>query len=384
MNYMFFFDFPQNQKLSVSREFYLDLLGKSTDQGKNIALLGSTKTGKTSIVRSFIESNKDVAAVYIDLNRISTPPENFSIEFAGNAAFWFVGISKNYKKFLDIDYLLGLKELGKAISFIEKIKNESEKIKPNQRLMIESAFSFVEELGKKSNKKLVLFLDNFENILDMNNYSQIKDVLSIIDFSSRNVSYVVTSSETGLMKNKLKGFAFEEIKSFDKQETASLVEKILGKSDKKVIDDVFRYSNGNPYLIEKICFRYKEVKDVKKAFFTELVLKDSPIYNYCQKSISDSLNRARGKALLKTILKVLSSVKSAKLTEISKKIYRSAPVTKSVLERLILVDLVAREDNQYSFSNNVLKDWFRLNMLGFGFKEINDEILKLVEEELNE
>jgi len=381
---MFFFDFPQNQKLSVSREFYLDLLGKSTDQGKNIALLGSTKTGKTSIVRSFIESNKDVAAVYIDLNRISTPPENFSIEFAGNAAFWFVGISKNYKKFLDIDYLLGLKELGKAISFIEKIKNESEKIKPNQRLMIESAFSFVEELGKKSNKKLVLFLDNFENILDMNNYSQIKDVLSIIDFSSRNVSYVVTSSETGLMKNKLKGFAFEEIKSFDKQETASLVEKILGKSDKKVIDDVFRYSNGNPYLIEKICFRYKEVKDVKKAFFTELVLKDSPIYNYCQKSISDSLNRARGKALLKTILKVLSSVKSAKLTEISKKIYRSAPVTKSVLERLILVDLVAREDNQYSFSNNVLKDWFRLNMLGFGFKEINDEILKLVEEELNE
>lgn len=385
---MFFLDFPQDRKLPLRREFYLDLLGKNTKQGKNIALLGSYKTGKTSITRDFIEvlaREKEVIPVYIDLSRISTPPENFSIEFVGNAAFWFLGIShKDYKKFLDLDYLLKIKDLGKSSEFVEKINNETQKIKPDQRLMIESAFSFVEELAKKAGKKILLCLDNFENILDMNNYSQIKDILSIINFNSRNIIYFVTSSEIVLMKKILRNFSVEEIKKFSREETKKLVESILGKSDKKVVDDILKFSNGNPYLIERICYKYKELKDVKKAFLSELVLKNSSIYNYCEKSLDDSLNRARGKALLKTILKVLCSLKEAKLTEISRKIYRSAPVTKSILERLVLVDLVVKEENKYLFANPVLRKWLRLVSVGLEFDKVDDKILKRVEEELNE
>jgi len=385
---MFFLDSPQDRKLPVERKFYLDLLGKSIQQGKNIALLGLNKTGKTSLTRSFIEAavrKKEVVPVYIDLSRTSTPPENFSIEFVGSVAFWFLGISsQNYKRFLDIDYLLQLKDLGKAIEFIEKIKNETQKIKPDQRLMIESAFSFAEELARKSKKKILLCMDNFEHILDMNNYSQIKDILSIINFNSKNILYFVTSSAIVLMKKLLKNFSVEEIKNFSKEETKSLVESILGKADEKIIGDVFRFSGGNPYIAKAICNRYKKIRDVKKAFLSGLVLKDSLTYYYCEKTINDSLNRARGKALLKTILKVLSFVKRATLTEISRKIYRSAPVTKSLLERLVEVDLIVKHENMYSFSNPVLRTWFRFVSVGLETESLNDEMLERAEAELNE
>lgn len=382
---MFFLDFPQDQKPLVKREFYLDFLGKNTLQGKNIALLGPRKAGKTSITRDFIHAlakEKEVIPAYIDLSRTSTPPENFSIEFVGNVAFWYLGsVSKDYKKFLDLDYLL--KKFADSES-LGKINNELQKIKPDQRLMVESAFDFVEELSKKAGKKIVLCLDNFENILEMNNFKQIKDILSIINFSSENIVFFVTSSAIALMKNSLKDFEIEEIKNFTREETKKLAEIILGKTEKKIIDNIFDYSQGHAYVVERICQRYKELKDVRKSFLHELAVKDSPLYNHLNIEFSESLNRARGKSLLKLIIKVLADIKEAKLTEISKKIYRSAPVTKSLLERLILVDLITKQDGNYSITNSVLEKWVKLVFRGIDTEQASEEIFKKIEEVLNE
>ena len=71
------------EKVYVKRRYYLDLLDKNTDSfkkgaAKNIALLGPRKSGKTSIVKEHIKTVKDVVPVYIDLEKISLNPENFS------------------------------------------------------------------------------------------------------------------------------------------------------------------------------------------------------------------------------------------------------------------------------------------------------------------
>ena len=83
------------KEVFVKRNYYLDLLDKNTDSfkkgtAKNIALLGSRKSGKTSIVKEHIKSVKDIIPVYIDLEKISLNPENFSIEFIGNIIFHFL------------------------------------------------------------------------------------------------------------------------------------------------------------------------------------------------------------------------------------------------------------------------------------------------------
>ena len=374
----------------VRREYYLELLDKNTNSfkkgaAKNIALLGSRKSGKTSIVKEHIKNVKDVIPVYIDLEKISLNPENFSVEFIGNIIFHFLKKPlKEYKKFLLLENLLrNESQISKnAFSLIKTIENELLKIKPDQKLLVESAFNFAEILGKENNKKFLIVFDNFENIFDLNNFSQIKDVLSIINFDAENARYIATSSAIKQSLALLKKFECYEIKNLEKHETVELIEGIIGKSDKNINEEIFALSNGHPLVIILISKKYNETKDVKRAFLIELLQKNNSIYNYCNESLNYYYNRARGQTLLKTILKVVAN-EELRLSEIAKKIYRSAPVTKSVIERLMEVDIIYKKDNKFYFSDTVLRLWLRLTSHGYEFDDIpDDKILDEVAKEL--
>ena len=374
----------------VRREYYLELLDKNTNSfkkgaAKNIALLGSRKSGKTSIVKEHIKNVKDVIPVYIDLEKISLNPENFSVEFIGNIIFHFLKKPlKEYKKFLLLENLLrNESQISKnAFSLIKTIENELLKIKPDQKLLVESAFKFAETLGKENNKKFLIVFDNFENIFDLNNFSQIKDVLSVINFSAEDVSYIATSSAIKQSLALLKKFECYEIKNLEKHETVELIEGIIGKSDKNINEEIFALSNGHPLVIILISKKYNETKDVKRAFLIELLQKNNSIYNYCNESLNYYYNRARGQTLLKTILKVVAN-EELRLSEIAKKIYRSAPVTKSVIERLMEVDIIYKKDNKFYFSDTVLRLWLRLTSHGYEFDDVpDDKILDEVAKEL--
>ena len=374
----------------VRREYYLELLDKNTNSfkkgaAKNIALLGSRKSGKTSIVKEHIKNVKDVIPVYIDLEKISLNPENFSVEFIGNIIFHFLKKPlKEYKKFLLLENLLtNESQINKnAFSLIKTIENELLKIKPDQKLLVESAFNFAEILGKENNKKFLIVFDNFENIFDLNNFSQIKDVLSVINFSAEDVSYIATSSAIKQSLALLKKFECYEIKNLEKHETVELIEGIIGKSDKNINEEIFALSNGHPLVIILISKKYNETKDVKRAFLIELLQKNNSIYNYCNESLNYYYNRARGQTLLKTILKVVAN-EELRLSEIAKKIYRSAPVTKSVIERLMEVDIIYKKDNKFYFSDTVLRLWLRLTSHGYEFDDVpDDKILDEVAKEL--
>ena len=382
------------REVYLRRQYYLDLLDRNTNYlkknaGKNIALLGSRKSGKTSIVKEHIKNAKDVVAVYIDLERISLNPENFSVEFIGNVVFYFLKrpISE-YKKFLSLEHLAKLEdELNSknAFSLIKTVENELLKIKPEQKLLVESAFKFAEALGKDNNKKILLALDNIENLLDINNFSQIKDVLSIINFESQNVSYIATSSSVKQSLALLKKFECYEIKNLSREEIFSLTKNFLAHDEpnlEKTSEEIFSLSNGHPFVASAICKKYAETKNARKAFLIELLQKNNPIYNYCSESLSYYYNRARGQTLLKTILKVVAN-EELRLSEIAKRIYRSAPVTKSILERLMEVDILCKKDNKFYFSDNVLRLWIKFVSQGYEFdEEPDDRILDEVAKEL--
>ena len=377
------------KEVLVRREYYLDLLDKNTNSfkkgnGKNIALLGARKSGKTSIVKDHLKNAKDVVPVYIDLEKISLNPENFSIEFIGNVIFHFLKKPlKEYKKFLVLENLLKFEEELKsknAFSVVKAVENELLKIKPSQKLLVESAFKFAEIWGEDNNKKFLIVLDNFENLLDLNNFSQIKDVLSIINFEATNVSYIATSSAIKQIL-ALKKFECYEIKNLEKDEAAELIEGITGKSDKNINDGIISLSHGHPFVAISISKRFNEVKDVKKAFLIELLQKNNSIYNYCNDSFNYYYNRARGQTLLKTILKVIAN-EELRLSEIARRIYRSAPVTKSIIERLMEVDVIYKKDNKFYFSDNVLRLWLKLTSHGYEFDEIPDD--KILDEAAKE
>jgi len=375
----------------VKREYYLDLLDRNTNffkkgAGKNIALLGSRKSGKTSIVKEHLKNVKDVVPVYIDLEKISLNPENFSIELIGIVIFTYLKKPViEYKKFLSLEHLLKLEnELKSKNSFsaLKIIENELLKIKPNQKTLVESAFKFAEALGKDTNKKFLIVLDNFENLLNLNNFSQIKDILSIVNFDAENVSYIATSSAIKESLALLKKFECYEIKNLEKNETFELIEGIIESKDKKISEEIFALSSGHPLVATAISKKYNEVKNAKRAFLIELLQKNNSIYSYCSDSLNYYYSRARGQTLLKAILKVIAN-EELRLSEIAKMIYRSAPVTKSILERLMQVDIIYKKDKKFYFSDNTLRLWLKLTSQGYEFDNIpEDKILDEAAKEL--
>jgi len=311
----------------------------------------------------------------------------------GNICFWFLHKTKpvsEYRDFLTIEGLLKAKnKLGKeAAEIIDKVHNETQKIKPDHKLMLQNAFLFLEKVAVGYKKGAVLYLDNFEHILELNNFELIKDCLSLIDFRSKKISYFVSGNYASLLEKRLSGLGFKIIKVpyLDRKETRQLVEKITGKEKAaKISDEVFSLSSGHPFVVSRTCERYLQAGDAKKAFLIELLVKGNALYDYCHEVFHDSLSRARGQSLLKNILKVLSVMKQAKLSEIARKIYRSAPVTKSMLERLISVDLIRKDANKFSFRDDVLAKWVSLVFYGLEFDSAPDEkTLNKIVEVLNE
>ena len=376
----------------IERKFYKDLLDRNLNsfrkgQGKNIALLGPRKSGKTTLLKYTVRAQNDLSSVYIDLEKISLNPENFSIEFIGNVLFNFLKKDvKEYRNFLDIHYLVSLKEHinEKAFELLKSTENELLKIKPDQKLLVENALNFPELLAADNNRKIIIGIDNFENILDLNNFSQIKDILLLINWNSENVKYAVASSAEKQMLHSLKDFETYEIKNLEKDEIFSLAKSILNLNDKecqKVSDEVFSLTNGHLYASALILKSYKNTKNVVKAFLVELLTKDSELYNHCKNAVDYYYNRARGQTLLKTILKVVAN-EELRLTDIARKIYRSAPVTKSILERLMEVDIISKKENKFCFNDKVLGLWLRFTSQGYDSDSIDDKILEELSREL--
>ena len=373
----------------VERKYYRGLLDSNTNSfrkgaGKNIALLGPRKCGKTAIVKEHLKSARDLNTVYIDFEKISLNPENFSVEFIGNVAFHFLKKPlSEYRKFLAIEHLAKISNELKskdASSVIKIVESELLKIKPDQRLLVESAFRFVDALSKEVNKKFLIALDNFENILDLNNFSKIKDVLSIINLESENVSYIAASSAVKESLASLKKFECYEIKNLEKTEAFKLIEEIIGNNE-KIAEEIFSISNGHPLATISISKRFNEVKNVKKAFLIELLQKNNSLYNYCSDSLNFYYNRARGQTLLMAILKIVAN-EELRLSDIAKRVYRSAPVAKSILERLMDVDVICRKGNKFCFSDKTLGLWLKLTSHGYEFDDVPDD--KILEEAMKE
>lgn len=384
----------KDNKLFTGRNSYLDRLEKASKSG-SAAILAQSGFGRTSLLRQLA---KKQGCLYIDLGRLSITPESFAVDFIGTVCFLELSDDPaELPGYQSMEKLRQLKLSKRCRDIISAVDNELQKIRPDQELLIRSAFSFPEEFasgndkqehGRKQHKtRSKIILDNCEELLKLNNFSQVRDAFGLFfDSIERggSCSFILSSSNVNSMKSVLKKFTPEvlEMSSLSLEETKELFGRIAGSVDDRIVDEVHALSRGMPLVVRCIAERFGQEKTgrvqddiglVRYILLSELACRQSQLYCYCSSLFNDSLGRARGEALLKTILKVMSRNRPLRLTEIARLIYRSGPVTKSLLERLVEVDLISREGNMMDFANPVLKQWCRLFFSGTVFSEVPDE-----------
>jgi len=369
-----------------SRENILNQLDsglKATVSGKkqNTLILGRTGLGKTKLLKQYFLKAKaeKLLSIFIPLEKISLSPENFAVSFAGRCLHAYKDAdASELKSYLDLQKQKKLcmeiksKEL---LNTVNAIDNELQKIKPDQKLLITTALKIPEILAQHSKKKCTVFIDNFENILSLNNFEQIKNILELCSsfFSEApDVSFAITSS---LSLKLSPAFDVVTLQPLNEVDTSSLIKQIVKGADAKLTKQIFELSHGEPWLIENLCKQYLITKDITKAYVSELLYSKSTTSLFIKNYYHATLSKARGETLIKLIMDVLAdfSKEKPRLSEIARQVYRSAPVTKALLERLIASGLVEKKDNYFLITSRVLADWLRLRHLEVD--EMDDEQL---------
>ncbi len=336
-----------NSETFNGRENILEILRKNQEnikhgKGQNIALVGQRNIGKTSIL-------KKIDGIYIDLEKLSLSPESFSMEILEKVA-----------------RLYGKKVKDLKNETVSLIINELEKIKPDQVKLLGWAFDFLESHDK------VLVIDEFHKVLDFNNFGQIKDILSLLKERKWKQNLVVASSAESDMKKIAKklDMTVVEVSGLDRESVKELIEQYI-KIGEKEVDKIYSLTQGIPLYVVALCKRYKELKSVEKAFVYEIVSEEGIIHNALKFNLTESLGRARGQSLLMSVMKTLAQNDNLRLTDISSKIYRSGPVTKSIVDRLVQVDIISKENKLFSIAPVLKYFIYQVYVMGNDITELN-------------
>jgi hypothetical protein len=411
----------EEQRFFTDREHYLALLALSKDllaQGvrKHLAFTGFRRVGKTVILKEFLrrhlteERDSPVAVAYLDLPRLAFTPEVFAVQYIGHLLYWLGGKEEKVEPYFDP--AIQLTTVGrygnKALSdHLLTFHQELQKEKPDQHLLLGMAFNWPEVWGQALNRRVMLILDEFPEILALNNYPQIRDVValfrSVLQAQSR-VCYVVAGSMISLMERIFLAadsplfvhFQLETVGPFGREDSDELARKRLATVEAsvppEVLATVYQVTRGHPFYIYTTVMRALEMvsllhrslnpQTIQEAFVLETLGTTGRIYNLCRYILEESLQRARGETVPQAILQVLAREKEGlTLTQLARRLKRPTGAIRQVLNWLIEVDLVdQRGDKTYVFRDPVLQLWVAsyyagLELTGMPHQKVLDQLV---------
>ncbi|MBU1661454.1 MAG: winged helix-turn-helix domain-containing protein, partial [Chloroflexi bacterium] len=379
---------PHLRALFTDRERELDLLqhaATSLAQGRprHLALFGLRRIGKTLLLLEhltrLIETSPlgPVRPVYVDFEELVTSPELFSRRYIGLVCFWALTQGEGQiEDFLTPTALLGgpaagLRAVAQTLAALESARDD-----PATQVTL--ALDFPEKLAAELDCRLLLLLDEFTELAVLGNYPTVRRPKHIFRAAMQRhgrLGYVIAASAISAMQELIQDgssplflqFELLEISRFPSDATLELMERILGGTPAPGSGRrLHQLSGGHPFYIHAIVARLAELdrpvseieaEDVLQAFMLETLSRRGQIYNYCRYLYDVSLQHARGYGILKAILQVLAEEEGLTLSELARRIHKTAPTTRGYLRALQEVDIVAESEGAYYYRDAVLRYW---------------------------
>ncbi len=379
------------QELFTNRKKELSLIDLTIDDflkkgiRKHLAFLGLRRIGKSLVLFEYIKRNKKgVIISHIDLKKTSMEPQFFVVEYIKKILQWVLDEK-------DEDILV-LANKFKNEDIFNQLNNFLRDLKERDNLrLVNFALSFPEIISKTLNKKIVVCIDEFQEILGMDKYKGIDSIVDIFRTalqSQSNTLYFLTGSlittmEKICLEDKSALFLhfgkIINLNNFTKEDSFELIKKIFKREGietppEGILLQILKISQGHVFYLTIISEKLIELKKlfglaineslVKKAFLIELTDKNARLYNYFNYIFENSLERARGKASLKSILLKMAERERVTVSELCSDLNKESGEMQTLLKRLMETDLIIKKERYYFYRDGLLRKWVRAFYLG--------------------
>lgn len=385
------------QTLFTNREYELAQLAhyrhaSGAGPVEHVALFGLRRIGKTLLLKEFMRrtlaESPGIVPVYMDFAALASSPENFSSGFVGQVCYWLLlrgegdGGANDPGSFLSPGSLPGalLQHQGADLyPLVDPLLRELEKARPDRQALLRQAFHFPQEVARLYKCKLVLILDEFQEIRTLTHYPNSQNVLALLRAemqSQSGILYLLAGSAVSVLTNLLSNpnsplfaqFTRLAVEAFNRDATAMLARKLTNdRATADLLPLIHSLTNGHPFYITALCRRLINLVDVaqrpldadtvKQAFLAETLATHGRIYDFCRYVYDLSLQKAAGYGALKAVLQILATEEGLTATQIARKLRVTSATASDYLRWLREVDLVVEHEHAYSYRDPVLRFW---------------------------
>lgn len=371
-----------NRRRELNR---LNYLAEELTHGQpvRLGLFGPRRIGKSWLIKEFIHRHRvatTVVPAYVNFENICTDPENFALKYVGWVTFWLLTRGDGrIEDFLDPSRLLvqasEYRALQNELLEIERVLGSTD---VNRNTLLNLAFAFPEKVARSLGVKLLLFLDEFQDLADLSAYKGARNVVGVFraHTDTENVGYVLAGSLVSAMRRLIADagsplflqFDQHALTPFTREDTDELTRKIIPDViDHSILGAVYRYSSGYPYYIVQIVRRMRllhRLDDlpldedlVKQAFMVETLAPTGGIHNHCRYVYDVSLEKATRYAALKSVLTVLAVEEELNQSQVARRLRIAQGTARNYLNTLVEIGLVTQRAGRYYYQDPVLRYW---------------------------
>ncbi|MGA2940317.1 MAG: ATP-binding protein [Syntrophobacteraceae bacterium] len=355
---------------------------------QNVVLVGPRRIGKSSIAQEFLRTlhTANTVKIIFDVQGNMGTPGKFAVRLLLAFLRGYLQEVRNIcipsldDLELNPSALIGAAdEIGsRALSDLSRfLVSYYPPGTEEERPVLERVLKFLDLFAIEMGVTVAIVLDEFQSIMDLGNYKDLKDgrllgFLQDIISSHKNVWYLFTGSAVRMMIHILESEDSPfygrvdrlNVTPFNKEDAWELVRRCTDKVVAgEALNLLFNLSNGHPFYLVAITNAVNRLtgaraiigwQNVEEAFLSEITR--GTIYSHCRYLFETSLGRDKRSALLKEVLRELSTGEFS-LTELANRMGRTTGYMTTPLSGLYNLDLIERRDKRYFISDTVLQVW---------------------------
>jgi predicted transcriptional regulator len=355
------------------------LLGK---RPADLHLSGLRRIGKSMLIKEFIRrhnADPGVLNIYINMEELSEAPEDFAVKFIGWQLYWLYGKGETLPlPYLHLPSLIFQVPDQVLRESLQPLLHELERSRPDRQYLLQEAFAFPSLLAKFSGRRVLLFLDEFQEIASLTNFSQAKNILKLLRGAkdrSINVTWCICGSIISEMEaitsesqSPLFGqFSHLPLYPYTRSESDALIRKFIPQPDNRHVGLLHHYSAGNPFYLVQLLRRLNLFAGrgesltenlIKRAFVAETLSPGGLIHAYCTYLYNVSLQRAKGYGVLRSILdQIAANDDPMTQSELARRLRMTQGAVRTNLKELERIGLLHERDRHYFYTDSILRYW---------------------------